>query len=383
MKGEVSSGKRGKDEDFKVGEDAVVGVANTKKRAALGDISNKQPRADEAAGTKNPKVSSDGKALAAVTRGMAAAMAGPLSHTEATMQLQRSASARATSGSNPATLRFSEPMEAEAGQTTDGDGCGAESQIQLWKDVDAQHANDHLFCTQYVNDIYAHLRESEGKHRPNTTYMETLQRDINSTMRGILVDWLVEVAEEYHLVSDTLFLSVNYIDRCLSKYVCVRSMLQLVGVTCMLIAAKYEEIYAPPVDDFCYITDNTYTHEQVLEMERKILEVLNFELVTPTTKTFVRRFLRAAEVESGSKVEFFAYYLSELTLLDYSFLKFHPSLAAASIVLLSLFTVQRTGWTPTLEHYVGYKPSELQECTQAVNELFVGSKKSTLPAIRE
>lgn len=45
---------------------------------------------------------------------------------------------------------------------------------------------------------------------------DTLQRDINATMRGILVDWLVEVAEEYKLVPDTLFLSVAYIDRCLS-----------------------------------------------------------------------------------------------------------------------------------------------------------------------
>ena len=77
--------------------------------------------------------------------------------------------------------------------------------------------------------------------------MESLQRDINHTMRGILVDWLVEVAEEYKLVPETLFLAVNFIDRCLSKYSCVRSSLQLVGVTCMLIAAKFEEIYAPQV----------------------------------------------------------------------------------------------------------------------------------------
>lgn len=74
-----------------------------------------------------------------------------------------------------------------------------------------------------------------------------MQRDINHTMRGILVDWLVEVAEEYKLVPETLFLAVNFIDRCLSKYSCQRSSLQLVGVTCMLIAAKFEEIYAPQV----------------------------------------------------------------------------------------------------------------------------------------
>ena len=101
------------------------------------------------------------------------------------------------------------------------------------------------------------------KHRPNTLYMEQLQRDINQTMRSILIDWLVEVAEEYKLIPDTLFLAVTLIDRFLSTYACDRVMLQLVGVTCMLIAAKYEEIYAPQVDDFCYITDNSYQHNQV------------------------------------------------------------------------------------------------------------------------
>ena len=63
------------------------------------------------------------------------------------------------------------------------------------------------------------------------------QRDINSNMRSILVDWLVEVAEEYRLHAETLFLSVNYLDRFLSKNQVVRDKLQLVGITCMLVAS--------------------------------------------------------------------------------------------------------------------------------------------------
>jgi len=58
----------------------------------------------------------------------------------------------------------------------------------------------------------------------------------------------------------------------------------------MLIASKYEEIYAPQVDEFCYITDNTYRREDVLAMERTVLDALNFELTQPTTKTFLRRY---------------------------------------------------------------------------------------------
>jgi cyclin A len=83
------------------------------------------------------------------------------------------------------------------------------------------------------------------------------QKDINHSMRTILVDWLVEVAEEYKLNSHTLYIAVGYIDRFLSEMSVQRGKLQLVGVTAMLLASKYEEIYPPAVDEFVYITDNT------------------------------------------------------------------------------------------------------------------------------
>ena len=247
--------------------------------------------------------------------------------------------------------------------------------------MDAPHAEDPLFCPHYVQDIYRNLRSAESRHRPSRAYMESVQSDINPTMRGILVDWLVEVAEEYKLVPDTLFLSVAYIDRCLSAVVVQRAQLQLVGVTCMLIAAKYEEIYAPQVEEFCYITDNTYTREQVLSMERKVLDTLSFELTTPTTKSFLRRFLRAAEADH--KAEFLGCFLAELSLLDYSFLRFMPSTIAASCVFISLWTLGRPPWGPTLRHYAGYEARELRECVTALAELFTGARRSTLPAVRE
>lgn len=273
------------------------------------------------------------------------------------------------------------PEPGSAAAAPGGASCASAPSSSAWKDVDAAHADDPLFCCQYVSDIYRNLRAAEGKHRPSTRYMETVQVDINATMRGILVDWLVEVAEEYKLVPDTLFLSVAYIDRCLSAHVVQRAQLQLVGVTCMLIAAKYEEIYAPQVDEFCYITDNTYTREQVLAMERKVLDVLSFELTTPTTKSFLRRFLRAAEADH--KAEFLACFLAELSLLDYAFLRFMPSCVAASCVLVSQWTLRRTPWGPTLAHYAGYQAPELRDCCTALVELFAGAKRATLPAVRE
>ena len=116
-----------------------------------------------------------------------------------------------------------------------------------------------------------------------------VQHDINPVMRGILVDWLVEVAEEYKLSPENLYLSANYVDRFLSVMPVLRGRLQLVGVTCMLIASKYEEIFAPQVEDFVYITDSTYSATEVLQMEVTVLNALRFNLTAVTPHCFIKR----------------------------------------------------------------------------------------------
>ena len=83
-------------------------------------------------------------------------------------------------------------------------------------------------------------------------------------MRGILVDWIIEVHLKFKLLPETLFLTVSLIDRYLEKTQIMRTKLQLVAVSAMLIASKYEEIYAPEVRDFVFITDNAYTKEEIL-----------------------------------------------------------------------------------------------------------------------
>ncbi|KAK1356789.1 hypothetical protein POM88_050045 [Heracleum sosnowskyi] len=138
-------------------------------------------------------------------------------------------------------------------------------------------------------------------------------------MRAILVHWLVEVAVEYKLLSDTLYLTISYIDRYLSVNVLNMQKLQLLDVSSMLIAAKYEEINPPHVDDFCYITDNTYTKDEVVKMEADVLKSLKFEMGNPTAKTFLRKYNSVAQKTQkipSLKLQFLGYYVAELSLLD-------------------------------------------------------------------
>lgn len=89
---------------------------------------------------------------------------------------------------------------------------------------------------EYQIDILHYLREAESRNRPKFGYMRR-QPDINKSMRTILIDWLVEVGEEYKLHGETLCLAVTYIDRFLSLMSVVRAKLQLVGTAAMFIAA--------------------------------------------------------------------------------------------------------------------------------------------------
>ncbi|GFS42148.1 cyclin-dependent protein kinase 3;2 [Actinidia rufa] len=193
--------------------------------------------------------------------------------------------------------------------------------------------------------------------------MEKVQKDINPAMRDILLDWLVEVAEEYKLVSDTLYLTVSYVDRFLSHHFVNRNKLQLLGISCMLIASKYEEISPPHVEDFCYITDNTYSKEEVVSMERDVLIFLNYEMSTPTIKTFLRIFTRAAQENC----------------------KFLPSMIAASAIFLSSFTIRPKmhPWNIALQCYSGYRPSELKDCVLAIHDLQLSRRGLSFQAVRE
>jgi cyclin B len=136
--------------------------------------------------------------------------------------------------------------------------------------VDQIEARDPQSCAEYAVEIFKYLKETESQSIPKYGFME-MQEDINERMRSILIDWLVEVHLKFKLVSESLYLTVNLIDRYLEREQVHRSKLQLIGVTAMLISCKYEEIYPPIVKDFVYITDNAYTKEEILEQERRML----------------------------------------------------------------------------------------------------------------
>lgn len=248
-------------------------------------------------------------------------------------------------------------------------------------DTEEERMNKILTVPEYSAEIYRYLRECELRHQPKPHYMKK-QPDITNSMRCILVDWLVEVAEEYKLHRETLCLSVNYIDRFLSQMSVLRGKLQLVGAASMFLAAKFEEIYPPDVGEFVFITDDTYTKKQVLRMEHLILKVLSFDVAVPTVNCFCEKFLKT--IEADERTQSLAMYLAELSLVDAeTYLQHIPSVTAAAAVCLANHTLGNEPWPRILEETTGYSTSDFKECLHHLMNTFSNAPSHPQQAIRE
>jgi hypothetical protein len=161
------------------------------------------------------------------------------------------------------------------------------------------------------------------------------QRDITYRMRGILVDWLVEVHYKFKLNGPSLWLTVNLLDRYLQRVSIFRDKLQLVGVAALLIASKFDEVHPPEVAECVHITDNSYTKKEVLNMEYNIFETLDFQVCVPTGYSFITRYLAVAEADEQTR--YLALYYAERNLQEVNFLQMLPSFFAAAAIFAALW----------------------------------------------
>jgi cyclin B len=232
---------------------------------------------------------------------------------------------------------------------------------------------------EYIPEIFEHLKEIEFDFLPSAGYMK-MQTDINEKMRGILIDWLVEVHLKFKLLPETLFLTCNLIDRFLEKKIIMRNRLQLVGVTAMLIACKYEEIYAPEVRDFVYITDKAYTKEEILAMENEMLATLEYNITVPSSFRYLEIYNYFLKLDESAFM--FCRYLLELFLVDYKMLKYNPTWLAASTLFITL-KITKKGEIEKITELTNYTEDKLRECSKDICLIIDNVDKSTLQAVKK
>lgn len=238
-------------------------------------------------------------------------------------------------------------------------------------DIDEFDAENTQLVSEYVKDIYSYLIQLERRFRISPTFLE--QKIVTAKMRSVLIDWLIQVHLKFHLLQETLYLCVQIIDAFLQVQDIPKMQLQLVGVTAMFVASKYEEMYVPAIEDFVYMTDNTYTKSEIRQMEINILKTLDFMFGKPLPLHFLRRFSKAGQADP--KQHTLAKYFMELSLHDVEFSSLDPSYLAASSLCLSFQLLKGSDWNRTMEYYSTYKQESLNLGMHKIAKLVLKSSE--------
>lgn len=176
---------------------------------------------------------------------------------------------------------------------------------------------------------------------------------LEARMRAILFDWMSEVSEVYKLHRETFYLAVDFVDRYLAAQTGIpKAQLQLVGITCLFIASKIEEIYPPKLSEFAYVTDGLCSEEEMLIKELVILKSLKWDLTPMTPNCWLAMYMqlysrlekenRASKSCKGGAGDAFMVpgypsiffvqiaHLLDLSMLDIGVLRFSYSVVAAA-----------------------------------------------------
>ncbi|XP_022227612.2 G2/mitotic-specific cyclin-B isoform X2 [Drosophila obscura] len=257
------------------------------------------------------------------------------------------------------------------------------------EDIDANDKENLVLVSEYVNDIYDYLYKVEIEQPIHNDHLAG-QKEVSHKMRAVLIDWINEVHLQFHLAAETFQLAVAIIDRYLQVVKNTkRSNLQLVGVTALFIATKYEELFPPAINDFVFITDDTYSAREIRIMELQIFKAIDCNLSRPLPIHFLRRYSKAAGAEDEHHA--MSKYFVELASVDYDLASYKPSEIAAASLFLSLHLLNgnyraSTGfndkhWTPTLTYYSRYSATHLRPITRQIAKLARDAPQAKLKAI--
>lgn len=245
------------------------------------------------------------------------------------------------------------------------------------EDFDKSQLRELSSEAHYAYDVFQYYKEKELKYLvPN--YMHQ-QIHISKSMRAVLVDWMVEVQESFELNHETLYLAVKMVDHYLSKKVIVKDKFQLLGGTCLLMAAKYDERIPPSIEDFLYICDDAYGRRDIILMEMEVFKRLNYFLGFPLSYRFLRRYARCSKLSMETLT--LSRYILETSLMEYDLVHERDSKIAAGSLLLALKMRDQT-WSPELTYYSGYQESELTSLMYRLNEMISCSVKSSTKTIK-
>ncbi|KAJ3125369.1 hypothetical protein HK098_000316 [Nowakowskiella sp. JEL0407] len=188
---------------------------------------------------------------------------------------------------------------------------------------------------EYGGEITTFMKELEKKSMPDPEYLQK-QLEISVETRAQLIYELINFQINFGLTQETLYLAINYLDRFCTKRLIRARDYHFVGMTCMWVAAKYEETQGrlPTLKNLMYECNSRYSEANFTYIEHEILQELKFNMGNPTAEAFLKLSAKVMTRITPQK-RAVARYIMELATVQKGYLCFLPSEIALSALILA------------------------------------------------
>ncbi len=221
---------------------------------------------------------------------------------------------------------------------------------------------------EILTEILIGLKLDENINLPNYSKNIFKNQDIkhiNERHRSVGIEWLSYVNHHFNQSNETLFLCINIMDRYISKKQISLDIYQLVGIASFLIASKYEDTFSPTIEELIYISKNMYTHEDILLMEKEILNTLNFDIFSVSAYHFFSYFYIISNI-NNKKLFHLGHLILEICLLNIEIMSYNQSLLAIGAYLIAKKCLQIKGGTNNIKMFYNYNEKEIKEMQKRI-----------------
>ena len=241
--------------------------------------------------------------------------------------------------------------------------------------------NNYLFITknvflieelnlgkEFLTEILIGLKKDEKINIPsysNNIFKYQDSSEINEKHRAVVIEWLSYIIHYFSQSNETLFMSVNIMDRYISKKKITLNNYQLVAISSYLIASKYEDTNTPSINDLIYISKDIYTHNDIINMEIDILSTLNFDIFSVSSYQFYSFFYLVSNL--NNKILFcLGHLILELCLLNIDIMSYDSSLLAIGSLIVAKKSLEIQGGLSNIKLFYNYNESDMIEIQKKI-----------------
>jgi hypothetical protein len=241
--------------------------------------------------------------------------------------------------------------------------------------------NNYLFITknvflieelnigkEFLTEILIGLKKDEKINIPsysNNIFKYQDSSEINEKHRAVVIEWLSYIIHYFSQSNETLFMSVNIMDRYISKKKITLNNYQLVAISSYLIASKYEDTNTPSINDLIYISKDIYTHNDIINMEIDILSTLNFDIFSVSSYQFYSFFYLVSNL--NNKILFcLGHLILELCLLNIDIMSYDPSLLAICSLIVAKKSLEIQGGLSNIKLFYNYNENDMIEIQKKI-----------------